>query len=88
MARDYKIFHCQGDNQLQRCLAGEEKDGYELDQIIWTGNVTPNQPVGLIDQTGKQTKIGLIHLYLVIFSRPAARPVLDEIGMKKKPGRA
>ncbi len=68
MAKDYKIYHIQGDDQLAHCLSHEEKDGYELLEIIWTGNLQASTP-GLVSPSGSPSKVGLIHLYLIVFVR-------------------
>ena len=68
MAKDYKIFHVRGDDQLSHCLAHEECDGYELLYLLWTGNLQASTP-SLISPSGDPSKIGIIHLYLVVFTR-------------------
>lgn len=69
MPKDYKIFHISGDDQLAHCLTHEEKDGYELLEIIWTGNIQASTTAGIVSPTGSPSKLGLIHLYLIVFVR-------------------
>lgn len=68
MAKDYKVYHVKGDDQLAHCLSHEEIDGYELFEIIWTGNLQANMP-SIVAPGGEPTKLGIIHLYLVVFVR-------------------
>ena len=87
MAKDYKIFNCKGKDHLAQCLMNEEKDGYELMDILWTGNIQPTgPPPGLIDGLGQQTSIAVIHLMIVIFVRPRVPDdTMDKMMGGKKP---
>ena len=69
MAREYRIVRAQGDRQLAEAIANGEDQGFELFQILWTGNISPSQPVGILNPHGEGTKVGIVHLYLIIFAR-------------------
>ena len=76
MAKEYKIFHVKSDDQLAHCLNNEEVDGYKLMEIIWTGNLQAQAP-SLLSAGGDPTKIGLIHLYLIVFIRETSTDKID-----------
>lgn len=67
---DRKLFTIKGINDLAQCLKHEEQDGFELDRVIWIGNLeVPNVPGQILTDKGQQTKTGLVHLFLVMFVR-------------------
>ena len=67
--KDYKVFHVKGDSQLIECMKNETVDGFEIEHVVWTGNIEAKVPQ-LVTPSGQDTKTGFIHLYLIILSRP------------------
>jgi hypothetical protein len=66
---DRKFFHVAGDKNLAACIKDNEKDGFRLNSVIWTGNLDAKIPGQVLTAKGEDARSGIIHLYLVLFLR-------------------
>jgi hypothetical protein len=63
------FIRCRGDKNVAQAIGDMNEKGWDLFQIVWTGNLEAKQP-GILQASGDPTKISMIHLYMVVFRRP------------------